>query len=81
MGISGLTIAAEAQVLLSSIIGVSAYDTLIDSIVTATNDLTVNGSSIDFEMEGVLESSDGKVVGDFMLWFDSINPAIIMPED
>lgn len=79
MGISGLAVASEAQVLLSSIIGVSAYDTLIDSVIDATNDLTTSGSSIDFKMEGVLEASDAKVVGDFMLWFDSINPAIIFP--
>jgi hypothetical protein len=52
---------------------------LIDSIISATNNLTENGSSIDFEMEGILETSDGKAVGDFILWFDSINPAIIAP--
>lgn len=79
MGISGLAVAAEEQVLLSAIIGTTAYDQLIDSIVDATNDLTANGSSIDFEMAGALESSDAKVVGDFILWFDSINPAIIIP--
>ena len=58
---------------LKLIIGQTAYDSFVNSIVHAAN-MIGDGSTIDFEFEGYLKTVLGKTVGTFTLWFDALNP-------
>lgn len=75
LGITGAgTTDVFGTVPLSLIIGLTAYESLVDGIVHITTDMTPEASSIDFEMEGLLKTSTGKTVGTFILWLDSWHP-------
>lgn len=67
------TMIGPVPIPLKLIIGQTAYDSFINSIVHAAN-MIGDASSIDFEFEGYLKTVLGKTVGTFTLWFDALNP-------
>lgn len=59
---------------LGDIIGDIEAATLVECIVEVENSLMGEGSTIDFELSGVLREVGGSKVGTFILWLDAINP-------
>lgn len=74
LGITSSTPSFAPVVGLDEIIGSLMQQAIVDGIVYVENHMMVDGSTIDIEIEGTLETSTGKKVGTFILWLDAINP-------